>query len=210
MFDLDGTLLNTLTDLYNAVNFALREFSFPERTVDEVKSFIGNGVKKLMERSTPEFTDEKTDEKCLDVFRQYYLEHMADNTAPFDGVTDLLKNLKQKGVKTAVVSNKLHSGVEGLCDDYFRGLIDEAIGVTNESERKPDPINVFRAMSLLDVKASDCIYVGDSEVDVQTAHNAKLKCAGITWGFRDKNVLVSAGADFIFDSCDELEKFLTL
>lgn len=212
IFDLDGTLLNTLGDLHSAVNFALREYGFPERTVEEVRRFIGNGVVKLMERSTPDGTDKETDEKCLEKFRKYYLEHMKDTTAPYEGVLEMLKQLKEKGIKTAVVSNKLHTAVVGLCEDYFEGLIDVAIGVSVESERKPSPANVFRALSEFgiaeanihnDIKAYT-IYIGDSEVDVQTAKNAALPCIGVTWGFRDEQELRKAGAEYIADNTAEV------
>lgn len=202
IFDLDGTLLDTLGDLHAAVNHALRCFDFPERSLDEVRRFIGNGVVKLMERSTPEGTDEETDRKCLEVFRKYYLVHMQDMTAPYEGVIQLIERLREKGIKTAVVSNKLHQAVYELCQDYFPGLIDEAIGVSNENERKPSPVNVFKAMEKMDVKADECIYIGDSEVDVQTAHNAGVKCIGVTWGFRDREELIEAGVEITADDCE--------
>ena len=203
IFDLDGTLLDTLVDLYNSVNHALRAFGFPERTIDEVRRFIGNGVKKLMERSTPEGTDEETNAKCLDCFRAHYLEHMADNTAPYDGVNELIAKLREKGVRTAVVSNKLHSAVVDLCKENFP-LIEEAIGVSVEEERKPNPVNVLKVLALFGISAEECIYVGDSEVDVQTAHNAGVKCIGVTWGFRDEAELRENGADFIAHNSDEV------
>lgn len=205
IFDLDGTLLNTLTDLYNSVNHALRTFGFPERTIDEVRRFIGNGVKKLMERSTPVGTDEETNAECLDVFREHYLLHMADNTAPYEGVNELIEKLRESGIKTAVVSNKLHSAVVGLCKDYFPG-IECAIGVSVEEERKPNPVNVLKVLDTFSLKSDECIYVGDSEVDVQTAHNASLKCIGVTWGFRDEDELIENGADFIAHNTDEVLK----
>lgn len=203
IFDLDGTLLNTLTDLYNSVNHGLSSFGFPERTIDEVRSFIGNGVKKLMERSTPEGTDEETNAKCLDIFRAHYLQHMADNTAPYEGVNELIGRLEAKGIRTAVVSNKLHSAVVDLCRDYFPA-IEEAIGVSVEEERKPNPVNVLKVLNLFGITAEECIYVGDSEVDVQTAHNAAVKCIGVTWGFRDEAELKKNGADFIAHNADEV------
>ncbi|MBQ6600736.1 MAG: HAD-IA family hydrolase [Clostridia bacterium] len=206
IFDLDGTLLDTLGDLHAAVNHALRAFGFPERSIDEVRRFIGNGVVKLMQRATPENTDEETDRKCLDAFRKYYLIHMRDKTAPYDGVIALLEKLRAKGIKTAVVSNKFHQAVYELCLDYFPGLIDEAFGVSVESERKPSPANVYKALEKTGVTADECIYIGDSEVDVQTSHNAGIKCIGVTWGFRDRAELEKAGADIICDSCDDILK----
>ena len=207
IFDLDGTLLNTLTDLYNSVNHALRTFGFPERTIDEVRRFIGNGVKKLMERSTPEGTSEKVNEECLDCFRAHYLQHMSDNTAPYDGVNELIAKLREKGIRTAVVSNKLHSAVVDLCKDYFEG-IEEAIGVSVEAERKPNPVNVIKVLDTFGITADECIYVGDSEVDVQTAHNADVKCIGVTWGFRDEAELIENGADFIAHNAEEVFKLI--
>lgn len=207
IFDLDGTLLNTLTDLYNSVNHALRTFGFPERTIDEVRRFIGNGVKKLMERSTPEGTSEKVNEECLDCFRAHYLQHMSDNTAPYEGVNELIGRLREKGIRTAVVSNKLHSAVVDLCKDYFEG-IEEAIGVSVEAERKPNPVNVIKVLDTFGITADECIYVGDSEVDVQTAHNAEVKCIGVTWGFRDETELIENGADFIAHNAEEVFKLI--
>ena len=204
IFDLDGTLLDTLSDLHTSVNFALRSFGFPERTIDEVRAFIGNGVVKLMERSTPDGTDEKTQKQCLDVFRKHYLEHMSDTTAPFEGVSELLERLKEKGIKIAVVSNKLHKAVEGLCESYFPGLIDKAVGVSVEEERKPSPINVIKTAEYFETELEDCIYIGDSEVDVQTAHNAGLQCIGVTWGFRSKESLLMNNCDFIAETADEV------
>ncbi len=208
IFDLDGTLLDTLSDLHASVNFALRELSFPERSREEIRRFIGNGVVKLIERSVPAGTDRETAKKCLDIFRKHYLLHMTDNTAPYEGITELLCHLKQEGIKTAVVSNKLHTAVVGLCDDYFPGLIDCALGVSDESERKPAPTNVYKALDALCCNKDNTIYIGDSEVDVQTAKNADLKCIGVTWGFRDRDELLSAGADFIADSAEELLKLI--
>ena len=208
IFDLDGTLLDTLSDLHSSVNFALRKFGFPERTLDEVRSFIGNGVVKLMERSTPDGIDEETQLRCLDIFRKYYLQHMSDSTAPYEGTSELLKNLRGEGVKIAVVSNKLHPAVEDLCESYFSGLIDKAVGVSVEEERKPSPVNVLRTAEYFGAELKDCIYIGDSEVDVQTAHNAEVKCIGITWGFRDRDCLMANGCDIIADSAEEVKEII--
>ena len=208
IFDLDGTLLDTLSDLHASVNYSLREHSFPERSMEETRRFIGNGVVKLIERSVPAGTDKETEADCLDIFRAHYLSHMADNTAPYAGITDLFGKLREYGIKTAVVSNKLHTAVVGLCDDYFPSLIDCALGVSDESERKPAPTNVYKALDALCCNKDNTIYVGDSEVDVQTAKNAGLKCIGVTWGFRDKDELINAGADYIADTAEELLKLI--
>ena len=191
------------------MNHALRAFGFPERSLEEVRRFIGNGVVKLMQRATPEGTDKETDAKCLEVFRSYYLIHMQDMTAPYEGVIPLLERLREKGIRTAVVSNKLHEAVYELCNDYFPGLIQEAIGVSDENERKPSPVNVYKALDKMQVTADECIYIGDSEVDVQTSHNAGVKCIGVTWGFRDREELFAAGAEIISDSCDEILELIT-
>lgn len=203
IFDLDGTLLNTLGDLASSVNFALRECGYPERTVDEVRSFIGNGVIMLMRRSVPKGTNEADEKACFEKFRAYYLEHMEDTTAPYDGVNELIEKLSARGIKTAVVSNKLDAGVKGLCEKYFPGLTC-AFGVNDESERKPAPANVFKALSKLGVKKDEALYVGDSEVDVQTAQNAGLEMVGVTWGYRSRETLVSSGANHIVEKPEEL------
>ena len=203
IFDLDGTLLDTLKDLANSVNYALREFGYPERTTDEVRRFIGNGVIKLMKRAAPDGIDEEAFEKCFNTFRSHYLEHMYDNTKPYEGIMEMLSILKEKGVKTAVVSNKLHSGVVGLCEDFFGGQLTSAYGVNTEDERKPQPKNVFKALSDLGVGAEETVYVGDSEVDVQTAKNAGLECIGVTWGFRSEEELREAGAEYIAETPEE-------
>ncbi len=204
IFDLDGTLLDTLTDLASSVNFALRQCGYPERTVDEVRRFIGNGVVKLMHRATPDGIDEEAFEKCFNTFRSHYLENMKATTKPFDGINELLEELEIRKIKTAVVSNKLHSGVVGLCDDFFGGKLTCAFGVENENERKPSPANVFKAFKELELEAKDCIYVGDSEVDVQTATNSGLPCIGVTWGFRDEEELRRSGAKFIVNEPREI------
>lgn len=208
IFDLDGTLLNTLDDLAASVNFALHEFGFPKRTVDEVRRFIGNGVITLMQRATPDGIDGETFEKCFTAFRGHYLTHMLDSTRPYDGIAEMLAALKNAGIKTAVVSNKLHAGVVDLCKEFFGGGITCAFGVAEESERKPAPVNVFKALEALGVSKDEAVYVGDSEVDVQTAKNAGLDCIGVLWGFRDREELVESGARYIVETPDELGRFL--
>lgn len=208
IFDLDGTLLNTLDDLSASVNHALSAFGFPERTVSEVRSFIGNGVVKLMERSVPAGIDGETFEKCFAAFRGHYLAHMYDTTEPYSGIIELLDELEKRGIKTSVVSNKLHAGVTGLCSDFFGGRLTAAFGVSDESERKPAPANVFKALGFMGVQKRDAVYVGDSEVDVQTAKNAGIDCIGVTWGYRDESELLKNGADIIVRKPEEILKYV--
>lgn len=208
IFDLDGTLLNTLNDLSNAVNYGLQSCSFPLRSVEEVRNFVGNGVRTLIRRAVPPDTDENEYEKCFSAFSTYYLDHMTDVTVPYPGITDLLIKLEQKNISTAVVSNKLHKAVVGLCKDFFGDKLTCAYGVEIESERKPAPVNVYKAMKDLSVNADEVLYIGDSEVDVQTAENAGISCVGVSWGFRDKNILIDKGCKTIVDTAEELYNYI--
>lgn len=200
IFDLDGTLLDTLDDLTAAVNHALQSCGYPQRTRDEVRAFIGNGVIRLMQRAMPRGVTRPEFDRCFASFREHYLSHMNDRTHAFDGVLPLLDELKRRGVKSAVVSNKLQPGVVGLCETYFTDRVDCAVGVADERERKPNPVNVLRAMQTLGVSPEETLYVGDSEVDVQTAKNAGLRCVGAVWGYRDSGTLTAAGAWKLIDS----------
>ena len=204
IFDLDGTLLNTLDDLAASVNFALKDCGYPERTIEEVRAFIGNGVIKLMQRATPDGIGQADFDRCFESFRTHYLKHMFDTTKPYDGILPLLDTLKADGIKTAVVSNKLHSGVVGLCKDFFGDRLTCAFGVLDESERKPAPANVFKAIKEMQVEAADCVYVGDSEVDVQTANNAGLDCIAVTWGYRDPDVLKMNSPKYMIEKPEEI------
>ena len=208
IFDLDGTLLDTLDDLAAAVNFALQSCGYPPRTTDEVRAFIGNGVVKLMQRAAPQGISQADWNTCFEAFRAHYLAHMTDQTAPYDGVLPLLEMLQARGVKTAVVSNKLHAGVVGLCTRFFGNMIDCAFGVETEDERKPAPITTLRAMQSLGVRPEETLYAGDSEVDVQTAKKAGLRCVGVTWGFRSRKELETAGAWKIIDQPRDLLRLL--
>ena len=203
IFDLDGTLLNTLGDLASSVNFALRSCGYPGRSIDEVRTFIGNGVIMLMHRSVPKGTNAEDEKKCFEKFRAHYLEHMEDTTAPYEGVNGLIRALGEKGIGTAVVSNKLDAAVKGLCKKHFP-LLTCAFGVTQESERKPSAANVYKALSLLGVRSEEALYVGDSEVDVQTAQNAGLEMVGVTWGYRSRELLLSSGAKVLVDRPEEI------
>lgn len=203
IFDLDGTLLYTLEDLKNSTNFSLRTFGYPERTLEEVRQFVGNGVRKLIERAVPEGTDTGITEEVLRVFKENYGQNMYNCTKPYNSIEKLLLGLRQNGLKTAVVSNKFDLAVKELCKKYFGNLIDVAIGQREDVPKKPAPDGVFAAIDELGVKLKNCIYVGDSDVDVLTARNSGLPCIGVTWGYREKELLESKGADYIVN--DPLE-----
>ncbi len=200
IFDLDGTLLNTLEDLKEATNFALSKYNYPTRTLEEVRCFVGNGVRKLIERAVPENCQNV--EECLSVFKKNYSEIMYNHTAPYDGILKILSNLKSDGIKIGVVSNKFDSAVKELCKKYFADLIDIAIGQADDVPKKPAPDGVFKAMRELGADKSSTVYVGDSDVDVATAKNANLPCIGVTWGFRDREYL--KGANFIIDNPNDI------
>lgn len=200
IFDMDGTILNTLDDLYESVNITLDNFGFPKRTLDEVRQFVGNGVRLLFQRALPNEVNDDVLEKSIIFFKKTYAQNMYNHTAPYDSIKKILKELNNNGVKIAVVSNKFDLAVKELSKKYFGDLIDISVGQSDEVPQKPAPNGVFKAMRELDVKSA--IYVGDSDVDVQTAKNANLPCIGVTWGFRDREYL--KGADYIIDTPDEL------
>ncbi len=209
IFDLDGTLLNTLTDLRISVNYALRVFELPERTEEEVRSYLGNGIKALVSRALPDDKKEMLDE-VFPVFKEYYDAHKEDNTAPYDGVLEMLAAVKAAGYKTAIVSNKYDAAVQQLKDNVFAGFIDFAVGELNGMAVKPAPDGVWLAVESLGSKREQCVYVGDSEVDLLTAQNAALPCVAVSWGFRDKAELIERGAkeviDFPMQLLDSLKK----
>ena len=202
IFDLDGTLLNTLEDLKDSTNYALVQFGFPQRSLEEVRHFVGNGVQKLIERAVPAICDKETCKKCLAVFKEHYSQNMYNHTAPYMGILDVLKKLRQNEIKIGVVSNKFDFAVKELCKKYFTDLIDVAIGQADDIPKKPAPDGVFKAMKELRAEKSLTVYIGDSEVDVQTAKNSELPCIGVTWGFRDEKDL--DGANVIVNSPEEL------
>ncbi|MBR6407157.1 MAG: HAD-IIIA family hydrolase [Clostridia bacterium] len=204
IFDLDGTLLNTLDDLADSVNFALEKYNMPKRSVSEVRRFVGNGVYLLIKRAVPENTDEQTALDILDVFKKHYAENCENKTNPYDGITEMLRELKTGGIKTAVVSNKFDNAVRELCEKYFGRLIDAAIGEREGVRRKPCPDSVLEVMRTLNVEAGQSIYIGDSDVDIETAANAGLECVSVSWGFKTKEQLIGFGAKKIADNPQEL------
>lgn len=200
IFDLDGTLLSTLGDLAASCNYALRTNGMPERTIDEVRVFVGNGVKKLMERAVPNGEDNPAFEKTYSDFRKHYMEHNLDTTKPYDGVMDLLKELNSRGKKVAVVSNKFYAATQELCRHFFGNLVQVAIGEREDIRKKPAPDTVIEAMRQLGVTTEGAVYIGDSDVDIETARNSGMPCISVLWGFRDRDFLLQHGATTLVDT----------
>ena len=194
VFDLDGTLLNTLEDLADATNWALRKNGMPERAREEVRQFVGNGVRKLIERAVPDGEENPLFEQTFEDFKRYYVVHCQDKTCLYDGVGEMLHALKERGFKLAIVSNKLQAGVDELYDRYFSDTVTVAIGESPEVQRKPAPDMVERALRELGTTKDEAVYVGDSDVDLMTARNSGLSCISVLWGFRDRNFLIAHGA----------------
>lgn len=194
IFDMDGTILDTLEDLKDSVNYALCECGYPERSYDEVRSFVGNGIRKLIERAVPNGTSLENIDKVHNAFTEHYKLHCADKTKAYDGIKPLISELRRNGIKTAVVSNKADYGVQELCREYFDGLFDYAVGERDGIRRKPAPDSVNEALRVLGFDKSEAVYIGDSDVDFETAKNAELPCISVLWGFRDEDFLRKIGA----------------
>lgn len=205
IFDLDGTLLDTLQDLANSVNYALRQHAMPEHSLDDIRRFVGNGVRLLMERAVPNGAGNPQFEAAFATFRQYYMEHSLDTTRPYDGIPELLRALKQKGCRLAVVSNKMMAATQELCVHFFPE-IEVAIG-EHEAEgirKKPAPDTVCEALRQLGCDKHGAVYVGDSDVDIMTARNSGLPCISVLWGFRDRQFLTAHGATTFISHPSEL------
>lgn len=208
IFDLDGTLLNTLEDLADAVNYALRKMGMPERTLEEVRTFVGNGVRRLMELSVPEGSNNPAFEETFAKFREYYGVHCNDKTKPYEGVLELIRELKKAGYALAIVSNKLDSAVKELAEIYFEGIVKVAIGEKEGVAKKPAPDTVYAALRELNMPKETAVYVGDSEVDVMTAKNSGLPCISVLWGFRDEAFLRQNGATQFARTAEEVKSYL--
>ena len=204
IFDLDGTLLNTLEDLADAVNAVMRANAYPERTLDEVRRFVGNGIRRLMEQAVPEGVCGEIFERVFEEFRTYYTEHCQIKTRAYDGVMELLEALKEKGYAMAIVSNKNHAAVCELNDIYFKKDISVAIGQKDGIRKKPAPDTVFQALKELGVSGERAVYVGDSEVDFMTAENSCMDCVLVTWGFRTEEELADCTPKVWIDHPEEL------
>lgn len=208
IFDMDGTILDTLEDLQDSLNYALKQFHFPPRSYEEVRRFVGNGLANLVRLAVPEGTTDELKEAVLQELKAYYHVHCKDKTKPYDGICDLILELRQAGYKTAVVSNKVDSAVHQLCEEYFPGLFDVSIGDRKGFLRKPAPDSVWEVLRVLGVEKDRAVYIGDSEVDVLTARNSGLDMITVTWGFRDREILIEHGANCFADSMEDVLKYL--
>lgn len=204
IFDLDGTLLSTLNDLAASTNYALRTHHMPERTLDEVRQFVGNGVKKLMERAIPGGTDNPDFDNTYTTFRQHYMQHNLDTTKPYPGIMEMLQQLHNEGKNVAVVSNKFYAATRDLCRHFFAHLVPVAIGEREDIRKKPAPDTVLEALRQMGVSSKGAVYIGDSDVDVMTAQNSGIPCISVLWGFRDKEFLLQHGATTFISSPQEL------
>ena len=210
IFDLDGTLLNTLADLRDSTNVALKKFEFPERTTEEVRNFVGNGLRMLIRRAVPPETDERTVDAVLAAMKAHYREHYHDGTTPYVGILPFLNKMKKLGFRMAIVSNKADPMVQLLRTLYFEKLIPVAVGELEGIARKPAPDMVRIAMQRLGCTEEHTVYIGDSEVDIETGKNAGLPCLSVGWGFREERILRNAGAETIYHSPAELQEALVL
>lgn len=204
LFDLDGTLLDTLEDILAAANYTLREMGYPERTLTEMRRFVGNGAEMQVRRAFGAGADEALIQRALIRYKAYYAAHCREKTRPYDGVPELLAELKRRGYRLAVVSNKPDEAVRPLAAQYFDGLMEVAMGETAQRRRKPAPDMVNDAIAALGADRSRAVYVGDSEVDIETARNAGIPCISVCWGFRDREQLMEAGAAEIAATAPEL------
>ena len=204
IFDLDGTILDTLQDLANSLNHALRTHGYPERSLDEVRRFIGNGIKMLVRRGCPADASEQAQEEALATFRVHYDLHCKDFTGPYEGINDLLEALLSKGIRTAVVSNKIEPAVIVLCDEHFPGKFEYTVGNRPDLAPKPDPASVNEVIEKMGLDRKDIVYIGDTEVDIETARNAGIDCIGVDWGFRDGAYLRDLGAKYIVNTPKEV------
>jgi len=206
IWDLDGTLLNTLEDLKNAVNYSCEKLGYATHSLEEIRTFVGNGVKRLMELSIPDGRNNPNYDLSYDYFNEYYIDHSLDNTRPYEGVTDTVNKLREMGVKQAIVSNKIDYAVKTLNDNFFK--VDIALGVTDDLPRKPAPDMVWKAMDLLGADPETTVYIGDSEVDLKTAENSKLDCISVLWGFRKREEIEPFGPMCMVETPDKILQYV--
>jgi phosphoglycolate phosphatase len=208
IFDLDGTLLNTIEDLTDSVNFVCKTLGYSTYDVDTIKGFVGNGIRKLLERAVPNGLDNPDYEYAYTLFCNHYEKNCRNKTRPYDGIFSLLDGLKQQGCRMAIVSNKNHDAVCALNEEFFGEFINVAVGQSDATRKKPAPDTVFFAMEQLNAKNEDTLYIGDSEVDSATADNAGVDCVLVSWGFRDKSILEKQKAVMIVETPQEILDFI--
>lgn len=204
IFDMDGTILDTLEDLTDSLNVVLSKNGIPERSLEEVRSFVGNGIRLLIERAVPETTSADVINQVYRDFMEYYPLHCSDKTKAYEGIPELLSSLREEGYSTAVISNKADVAVQELCRQYFEDSFDFAVGEREGILKKPAPDSVFEVMKRLQIEPQRTVYVGDSEVDVETAKNAQITCIAVNWGFRSEECLKAQGAEIIISEPKEL------
>lgn len=204
IFDMDGTILDTLDDLADSLNYALTQSGMPTRTRTEVCNFVGNGIRKLIERAVPIGSTEEQIKGVHAIFTEHYKVHCVDKTQPYSGIPELIQTLRTAGIKTAVVSNKADYGVQELCEQYFKGMFDAAVGERPNVRKKPAPDSVNEVLRQLGVDRTHALYVGDSDVDIETAKQADMDCVSVLWGFRDKQFLLEHGAKDLIAEPEEL------
>lgn len=208
LYDMDGTVLDTLSDLAAAVNAAMRQFSLPEVPRGKVCASLGNGASYLIHACVPEGTDEALTERVLTWYKPYYDAHCRIETRPYPGIPELMARMKARGIRQAIISNKGDAAVQELAAEFFPGLLETAVGESATVRRKPDPDAVLAAAARMGMERRDCVYVGDTEVDLRTARNAGMDCIAVSWGFRSEAQLIAAGAARIAHSARELETLI--
>jgi len=207
IFDLDGTILDTLADLTVSVNYALSKYGYSPRTREEVRSFIGSGAKMLFERALPGEREENI-LACVDSFKAHYRENVNVYTCPYPGIMEMVGKLHAAGVKIGVCSNKFDAAVQLLCSAHFGGFVEACVGESEKVPKKPSPVGCHMVLDAMKISAKKTLYVGDSDVDVETAHQAGIDGAFVTWGFRDREDLIRAGAEKLFDSAKMLTDYI--
>ena len=208
IFDMDGTILNTLDDLAGSANYVLLEYGMPVRTINEIRNFVGNGIRNLIMKAVPEGEKHPEFENVFALFKEHYREHCNDKTVPYDGILELMRELHGRGVKMAIVSNKFDAGVKVLNEKFFQDYIEIALGEVPGSKRKPDPESLNVVLQLLGVDKEHAVYVGDSDVDIQTAKNAEVRCISVSWGFRDEEFLLNHEAGIVIGRPLELLEYI--
>ena len=204
IFDLDGTLLNTMDDMVDSVNHCLEMHHFPQRSYEEIRIMVGSGMRNLISRAVPEGTDEEVFEKVFADYKEYYGSHCMVKTKPYPGIAEALGSLKKRGIKLAVLSNKSDVLTKAICSHYYPGVFDLVYGERVGINRKPDPTSLLMIVKELGLDAEDCVYIGDSNTDIQTAKNAGMDCISVTWGFRPYEFLKEKGAKVLISDPFEL------